>query len=291
MAKRKGGLGRSLDTLLSSSATTKIISGEVGPEDRLQSLSIELIQRSRFQPRTRFDQEELESLAASIRAKGIIQPIVVRPIDTNKFEIIAGERRWRAAQLADLHQIPAVVRQAEDGDAMAMALIENIQRQDLNPIDEANALHRLLDEFEMTHKQVAEAVGRSRTAVTNLLRLRSLLPEVTEMVESRQLEMGHARALLGAADDQQLSLARKVAKARLSVRQTEALVKKSLRGDQEMPATSSKRTDPNINELERDLAGRLGAKVKLRQSSKGSGKLVISYNSLEELDGILEHIR
>jgi len=161
MAKRKGGLGRSLDTLLSSSATTKIISGEVGPEDRLQSLSIELIQRSRFQPRTRFDQEELESLAASIRAKGIIQPIVVRPIDTNKFEIIAGERRWRAAQLADLHQIPAVVRQAEDGDAMAMALIENIQRQDLNPIDEANALHRLLDEFEMTHKQVAEAVGRS----------------------------------------------------------------------------------------------------------------------------------
>jgi len=290
MAKRKGGLGRGLDSLLSSSATSKISSNTVAPGDRLQTLSIELIQRSQFQPRTRFDEEQLESLAASIRAKGIIQPIVVRPLAGNQFEIIAGERRWRAAQLAGLHQLPAVIREVTDGDAMAMALIENIQRQDLNPIDEANALQRLLDEFEMTHQQVADAVGRSRTAVTNLLRLRALQPEVTEFVETGKLEMGHARALLGAADDQQLSLAKKVVKGQLSVRQTEALVKKSLSGDTP-PSKKPGRADPNITQLEQDLAGRLGAKVKLNHSSKGSGKLVINYNNLEELDGILEHIR
>lgn len=291
MAKRKGGLGRGLDSLLSSSAANKITSSSVGPGDRLQSLSIELIQRSPFQPRTQFDETELESLAASIRAKGVIQPIVVRPIATNAYEIIAGERRWRASQLAGLHEIPAIIRQVDDGDAMAMALIENIQRQNLNPIDEANALNRLLDEFEMTHQQVADAVGRSRTAVTNLLRLRSLQPQVIELVESGQLEMGHARALLGAADEQQLTLARKVAKDQLSVRQTEALVKKSASAGDKAPARKPQRPDPNITQLEQDLAGKLGANVKLTYSSKGTGKLVITYNNLEELDGILEHIR
>ncbi|MEL0081708.1 MAG: ParB/RepB/Spo0J family partition protein [Gammaproteobacteria bacterium] len=291
MAKRKGGLGRGLDSLLSSSATNKISDVAVAPGDRLQTLSIELVQRSQFQPRTRFDEDELENLAASIRAKGVIQPIVVRPVAGNRYEIIAGERRWRAAQLAQLEQIPAIVRDVSDGDAMAMALIENIQRQDLNPIDEANALNRLLDEFEMTHQQVAEAVGRSRTAVTNLLRLRSLQPGVIELVESRQLEMGHARALLGAAEDTQLTLARKVAREQLSVRQTEALVKKSADGAGKSAAKKPSRADPNITQLEQDLAGRLGAKVKLDHGSKGTGKLVISYNSLEELDGILEHIR
>jgi ParB family chromosome partitioning protein len=291
MAKRKGGLGRGLDSLLSSSAANKITSSHVGPGDRLQSLSIELIQRSPFQPRTQFDEAELESLAASIRAKGVIQPIVVRPIATNTYEIIAGERRWRASQLAGLHEIPAIIRQVDDGDAMAMALIENIQRQNLNPIDEANALNRLLDEFEMTHQQVADAVGRSRTAVTNLLRLRSLQPQVIELVESGQLEMGHARALLGAADEQQLTLARKVAKDQLSVRQTEALVKKSVRAGDKAPARKPQRPDPNITQLEQDLADKLGANVKLTHSSNGTGKLVISYNNLEELDGILEHIR
>ncbi len=290
MAKRKGGLGRSLDSLLSSSATGKISRNTVGPGDRLQTLSIELIQRSQFQPRTRFDEEQLESLAASIRAKGIIQPIVVRPLAGNQFEIIAGERRWRAAQLVGLHQLPAVIREVTDGDAMAMALIENIQRQDLNPIDEANALQRLLDEFKMTHQQVADAVGRSRTAVTNLLRLRALQPEVTEFVETGKLEMGHARALLGAADDQQLALAKKVVRGQLSVRQTEALVKKSL-SDDAPPNKKPSRADPNITQLEQDLARRLGAKVKLNHSSKGGGKLVINYNNLEELDGILEQIR
>ena len=291
MAKRKGGLGRGLDSLLSSSAANKITSSSVGPGDRLQSLSIELIQRSPFQPRTQFDEAELESLAASIRAKGVIQPIVVRPVATNAYEIIAGERRWRASQLAGLHEIPAIIRQVDDGDAMAMALIENIQRQNLNPIDEANALNRLLDEFEMTHQQVADAVGRSRTAVTNLLRLRSLQPQVIELVESGQLEMGHARALLGAADEQQLTLARKVAKDQLSVRQTEALVKKSASAGDKASARKPQRPDPNITQLEQDLAGKLGANVKLTHSSKGTGKLVISYNNLEELDGILEHIR
>lgn len=291
MVKRKGGLGRGLDSLLSSSATSKITSGNLGPGDRLQTLSIELIQRSQFQPRTRFDEEELESLAASIRSKGIIQPIVVRPVDGGKFEIIAGERRWRAAQLAALHQMPAVIRDVTDGDAMAMALIENIQRQDLNPIDEANALQRLLDEFEMTHQQVADAVGRSRAAVTNLLRLRSLQPAVIELVESGQLEMGHARALLGADEINQLTLAKKVTKERLSVRQTEALVKKSNNAESKPATKKPKKADPNITQLEQDLAGRLGAKVKLDHGSSGTGKLVISYNSLDELDGILEHIR
>lgn len=291
MVKRKGGLGRGLDSLLSSSATGKITSGNLGPGDRLQTLSIELIQRSQFQPRTRFDEEELESLAASIRSKGIIQPIVVRPVDGGKFEIIAGERRWRAAQLAALHQMPAVIRDVTDGDAMAMALIENIQRQDLNPIDEANALQRLLDEFEMTHQQVADAVGRSRAAVTNLLRLRSLQPAVIELVESGQLEMGHARALLGADQTNQLTLAKKVTKERLSVRQTEALVKKSNNAENKPATKKPKKADPNITQLEQDLAGKLGAKVKLDHGSSGTGKLVISYNSLDELDGILEHIR
>jgi len=291
MTKRKGGLGRGLDTLLSSNATSKITSNSVGPGDRLQSLSIESIQRGQFQPRTRFDADELENLAASIRAKGIIQPIVVRPVDNDKYEIIAGERRWRAAQLASLREIPAIIRKVNDGDAMAMALIENIQRQDLNPIDEANALQRLLEEFEMTHQQVAEAVGRSRTAVTNLLRLRSLQPAVIELVELGQLEMGHARALLGADEDNQLSLAQKVAKDRLSVRQTEALVKKSLSGSSKPAVKKASRVDSNITQLELDLASRLGAKVKLDHNKSGAGKLVVSYSSLDELDGILEHIR
>ncbi|MBL4621082.1 MAG: ParB/RepB/Spo0J family partition protein [Immundisolibacteraceae bacterium] len=289
MANRKRGLGRGLDSLLSSTTAANISSNVPRDGDRLQELPIEQIQRSAFQPRTRFDQEQLDSLAASIKAKGIIQPIVVRPSGKNSFEIIAGERRWRAAQLAQLHKIPAVIRDVSDGDAMAMALIENIQRQQLNPIDEANALQRLLNEFEMTHQQVAEQVGRSRTAVTNLLRLLALLPADTELVEAGKLEMGHARALLGADQNKQLNLANKVVKERLSVRQTETLVKKSLTGETKKSAKKAA-TDPNINQLEQDLGERLGAKVKLQHTSKGTGKLVVSYNSLEELDGILQKI-
>lgn len=291
MVKRKGGLGRGLDSLLSGSATSKITSSEIAPGDQLKTLPVELIQRSPLQPRTRFDEEELQSLAASIRAKGVIQPIVVRPVDGGNYEIIAGERRWRASQLAERHEIPAIVRQVEDSDAMAMALIENIQRQDLNPIDEANALQRLLDDFELTHQQVADAVGRSRTAVTNLLRLRSLPEEVSELVENGALEMGHARALLGAAEQQQITLAKKVVRERLSVRQTEALVKRSSDNDQGKKTPAKTRKDPNITQLEQSLADRLGARVQIQHSQRGSGKLVVNYSTLEELDGILEHLR
>ena len=289
MANRKRGLGRGLDSLLSTTTTASISSNVPRDGDRLQELPVEQIQRSAFQPRTRFDQEQLDSLAASIKAKGIIQPIVVRPLAKNSFEIIAGERRWRAAQLAQLDKIPAVIRDVSDGDAMAMALIENIQRQQLNPIDEANALQRLLNEFEMTHQQVADAVGRSRTAVTNLMRLLALQPAVTELVEAGKLEMGHARALLGAEQNNQLKLANKVIKGQLSVRQTEALVKKASGTETKKTAAKPAR-DPNINQLEQDLGERLGAQVKLQHTNKGAGKLVVTYNSLDELDGILQKI-
>ena len=289
MANRKRGLGRGLDSLLSTTTTASISSNVPRDGDRLQELPVEQIQRSAFQPRTRFDQEQLDSLAASIKAKGIIQPIVVRPLAKNSFEIIAGERRWRAAQLAQLDKIPAVIRDVSDGDAMAMALIENIQRQQLNPIDEANALQRLLNEFEMTHQQVADAVGRSRTAVTNLMRLLALQPAVTELVEAGKLEMGHARALLGAEQNNQLKLANKVIKGQLSVRQTEALVKKASGTETKKTAAKPAR-DPNINQLEQDLGERLGAKVKLQHTNKGAGTLVVTYNSLDELDGILQKI-
>ena len=289
MANRKRGLGRGLDSLLSTTTAASISSNVPRDGDRLQELPVEQIQRSAFQPRTRFDQEQLDSLAASIKAKGIIQPIVVRPLAKNSFEIIAGERRWRAAQLAQLDKIPAVIRDVSDGDAMAMALIENIQRQQLNPIDEANALQRLLNEFEMTHQQVADAVGRSRTAVTNLMRLLALQPAVTELVEAGKLEMGHARALLGAEQNNQLKLANKVIKGQLSVRQTEALVKKASGTETKKTAAKPAR-DPNINQLEQDLGERLGAKVKLQHTNKGAGTLVVTYNSLDELDGILQKI-
>ena len=289
MANRKRGLGRGLDSLLSTTTAASISSNVPRDGDRLQELPVEQIQRSAFQPRTRFDQEQLDSLAASIKAKGIIQPIVVRPLAKNSFEIIAGERRWRAAQLAQLDKIPAVIRDVSDGDAMAMALIENIQRQQLNPIDEANALQRLLNEFEMTHQQVADAVGRSRTAVTNLMRLLALQPAVTELVEAGKLEMGHARALLGAEQNNQLKLANKVIKGQLSVRQTEALVRKASGTETKKTAAKPAR-DPNINQLEQDLGERLGAKVKLQHTNKGAGTLVVTYNSLDELDGILQKI-
>ena len=289
MANRKRGLGRGLDSLLSTTTAASISSNVPRDGDRLQELPVEQIQRSAFQPRTRFDQEQLDSLAASIKAKGIIQPIVVRPLAKNSFEIIAGERRWRAAQLAQLDKIPAVIRDVSDGDAMAMALIENIQRQQLNPIDEANALQRLLNEFDMTHQQIADAVGRSRTAVTNLMRLLALQPAVTELVEAGKLEMGHARALLGAEQSDQLKLANKVIKAQLSVRQTEALVKKASGTETKKTAANPAR-DPNINQLEQDLGERLGAQVKLQHTNKGAGKLVVTYNSLDELDGILQKI-
>jgi ParB family chromosome partitioning protein len=242
--------------------------------------------------------ESLQELADSIRAQGVVQPIVVRPLAAQRageplrYEIIAGERRWRAAQMAGLHAVPAVIRRVPDEAAVAMSLIENIQRENLNPLEEARALDRLIREFDMTHQTAADAVGRSRAAVSNLLRLLELADEVKALVESRQLEMGHARALLGLAQArQQVEVALLVAKKGLSVRETEALVRKLSTARPERDEHEVQRPDPNIARLEQDLADRLGAKVLLQHGAKGRGKLVISYNSLDELDGILAHIQ
>jgi ParB family chromosome partitioning protein len=255
-----------------------------------------LLQRGKYQPRIDMRQETLQDLADSIKAQGLVQPIIVRPISEagagqpRRYEIIAGERRWRAAQLAGLHEIPAVVRHVPDGAAIAMALIENIQRENLNPLEEARALDRLITEFDMTHATAAEAVGRSRAAVSNLLRLLELADEVKQLVEHREIEMGHARALLALENRrQQVEVAALVAKKKLSVRETEALVKRLLAHAQGTPDPSTAR-DPNIRKLESDLTEKLGAKVQVQHSSSGKGKLVISYHTLDELDGILGHI-
>jgi ParB family chromosome partitioning protein len=242
-------------------------------------------------------QETLQELADSIKAQGVVQPIVVRPLhdeaagQPRRYEIIAGERRWRAAQLAGLHEIPAVIRRVPDEAAIAMALIENIQRENLNPLEEARALERLITEFDMTHATAAEAVGRSRAAVSNLLRLLELADEVKTLVEHRELEMGHARALLSLENRRQQSeVGALVARKRLSVRETEALVKRLTTQPQAAAAENAPRPDANIRKLESELSEKLGAKVHVQHSSSGRGKLVISYHTLDELDGILEHI-
>jgi ParB family chromosome partitioning protein len=267
--------------------------------DQLVSLPVELLQRGKYQPRVDLRQEALEELAISIRSQGVIQPIVVRALgappagEPQRYEIVAGERRWRAAQIAGLTRIPAIVRRIPDDAAIAMALIENIQRENLNPLEEARALERLIAEFGVTHQQAADAVGRSRAAVSNLLRLLELAPEVAELVEKRKLEMGHARALLALSQRrQQAEVGALVARNGLSVRETEALVRKMLTppgvGGS---AAATQQMDPNVRSLQTDLAERLGAKVLIQQGSGGKGKLVITYNSLDELDGILAHIQ
>ena len=264
---------------------------ESGPLDAsLRSMPIDLLQRGKYQPRENFDQEALEELASSIRVQGVIQPIVVRPIGKQgRYEIVAGERRWRAAQLAGLQDIPAVVREVDDQATMAMALIENLQRENLNPIEEASALQRLIDEFGLTQQQAADAVGRSRTSVTNLLRLLNLNAEVGLMVERGKIEMGHARALLGLEGKQQVDAAKQVLLLGLSVRETEKLVRKLLQ-PKSTEKTVAEEIDPNVKRLQNDLSEKLGATVVVQQGARGKGKLVIQYNSLDELDGILEHI-
>jgi ParB family chromosome partitioning protein len=265
-------------------------------------LPLTALQRGKYQPRVDMRQEALEELAISIRNQGLIQPIVVRPLPGGadsqggaRYEIIAGERRWRAAQIAGLATIPAIIRRVPDEAAIAMALIENIQREDLNPLEEARALERLVSEFQVTHQQAAEAVGRSRAAVTNLLRLLELAPEVSALVEKRQLEMGHARALLGLPNRrQQVQAAQQVAREGLSVRATEALVRRLNQPAATAPKSDSaakQQNDPNVAALQQSLGERLGAKVLIQQDSGGKGRLVISYNSLDELDGILHHIK
>ncbi|WP_260293386.1 ParB/RepB/Spo0J family partition protein [Sedimenticola hydrogenitrophicus] len=294
MAAKKRGLGRGLDALLgnASDKDEQQTAESTGANHNLTSLPVDLIRRGRYQPRRDFNPDSLQELADSIAAQGVVQPIVVRPVDGNQYEIIAGERRWRASQQAGLSEIPVVIRDVNDQTAMAMGLIENIQRDDLNPLEEAGALHRLLNEFELTHQEIARAVGKSRTTVTNLLRLLELNPDVKVMIEEGRIEMGHARALLGLKEALQSEAARQVSLQGLSVRETEKLVRR-LQGESAETAKGKPpvREDPNVRSLENRLTERLGARVKLQQGSGGKGKLVISYNSLDELDGILEHIQ
>lgn len=299
MTKKKR-LGRTLDSLLSKpvAETPAVASAETASEahDLLKNLPVDLLQRGQYQPRDDMRQDTLEDLAASIQAQGVVQPIVVRPLTGGKeqrYEIIAGERRWRAAQLAGLQEIPAVIRNVEDDAAIAMALIENIQRENLNPLEEAKALDRLIREFDLTHQEAAEAVGRGRASVSNLLRLLDLADRVKPLLESRELEMGHARALLAIGDaTQQFDAARQVSKNGLSVRETEALVRRMLGAPDKKKKPAGKQTaDADIRRLEMDVSDKLGAKVRIDHGSKGAGKLTIAYNSLDELDGILKHIK
>jgi ParB family chromosome partitioning protein len=298
MTPRKKRLGRGLDALLSKPVAQPTAGAENAAAEGLVQIPVEHLQRGMYQPRVDIRQETLQDLANSIQSQGIVQPIVVRPVasgnnQTQRYEIVAGERRWRAAQMAGLHDIPAIIRDIPDEAAIAMALIENIQREDLNPIEESRALDRLIREFNLTHAEAADAVGRSRAAVSNLLRLQELSAKVMPMLEGRELEMGHARALLAISDPaQQYDAARQVVKSGMSVRETERLVRRMLdNAGKRKPAKAAVAGSADIRRLEIDVSEKLGAKVKLEHTKKGAGKLVISYNSLDELDGILKHIK
>ena len=297
MTVKKKRLGRGLEALLSKPiADTASVTG--ADKDTLRNIPLELLQRGKYQPRIDMRQDTLEDLANSIKSQGVVQPIIARLLkktdgETQRYEIVAGERRWRAAQMAGLTDIPTVVRVVPDDAAIAVALIENIQRENLNPLEEAQALDRLIKEFGLTHQEAADAVGRSRVSVSNLLRLLELSDRVKAMLESRQIEMGHARALLSiSSSEQQLEAARQVVRKRLSVRETERLVRRLL-SDQARKTTKKAATSNNadIRRLELEVSEKLGAKVRIDHSQKGSGKLVINYNSLDELDGILKHIK
>ena len=290
--KKKARLGRGLEALLGDvrpAAANAATDG--GAQSRLRELPIEQLQRGKYQPRTKMDQSALEELAETIRVQGVIQPLLVREIGRERYEIIAGERRWRAAQLAGLADVPVVVREVSDQSAMAVALIENIQREDLNAIEEAAGLQRLLDEFGLTHQAVAEVVGRSRAAVTNLLRLLALHPAAKKLLEAGKIEMGHARALLGLPSEAQAGAGNKVASGGLTVRQTELLVKRLLAGgDGDGGKTPSADKDSDVLRLEDTLSERLGARVSIQHGGK-KGRVVIHYHSLDELDGIIARIK
>lgn len=293
MAAKRRSLGKGLDALLAGSgrpedSSSADIAADSEAKGLLRELPVELIQRGAYQPRRDFDSDALQELADSIKAQGIMQPIVVRELAADRFEIIAGERRWRAAQLAGLADIPVLVRNVPDEAVVAMALIENIQREDLNPMEEAIALERLQSEFEMTQQQVADAVGKSRSGVANLLRLISLEPEVKTLLEHRDLDMGHARCLLGLPADLQISTAREVVTRDLSVRQTEAFVRRLQKPKEEKKKPG---LDPDIRRLQDELAQKLGTSVTIQHSAGGKGKLVLKYSSLDELDGILAHLQ
>lgn len=279
MVKPKG-LGRGLDALLSGDSATS-------DSDSLRVVEIGQLKPGKYQPRTQMDQESLADLAASIKAQGIMQPILVRETGA-KLEIIAGERRWRASQLAGLQQVPVLVREIPDEAALAMALIENIQRENLNPLEEANGIKRLIDEFGMTHQAAADAVGRSRTAVTNLLRLLNLAKPVQELVMQGRIDMGHARALLSLEGAKQITIAEQIAQGRLSVREAEALVKKA---SSAAPRPAAKSQDKDVKRLQEELSDLLGAEVQIQTAGKGKGKVSIRYHSLDQLDGLIAAIR
>jgi len=312
MSTKKPVMGRGLEALLGQMTRRPETATPASPDaaappvnklpgDELANLPLDLLQRGKYQPRVDMRQESLQELADSIKAQGIVQPIVVRPVEgaapgeSQRYEIIAGERRWRAAQIAGLATVPAVIRRVADEAAIAMALIENIQREDLNPLEEARALDRLITEFGITHQQAADAVGRSRAAVSNLLRLLELPAEISAFVEKRELEMGHARALLGLTQRrQQVEVGGLVAKKGLSVRETEALVRSLTSkggGGTTIGKDSAKALDPNVQRLQDELSEKLGAPVQIQHTGSGKGKVVVSYHSLDELDGILAHIQ
>ncbi len=285
MATKKRGLGRGLDALLG--AKPKDV--DLKPNDKqLTELDVDLIQPGKFQPRTKMDMMKLRELADSLKAQGMVQPVIVRTIGKNKYEIIAGERRWRAAQIAEISKIPVVIREVDDRQTIAMALIENIQREDLNPLEEAIALQRLIAEFELTHQQAANAVGRSRAAVSNLLRLLELHKDVKQLLDNGELEMGHARALLTLEKSQQPKAAQTIINKAMSVRITEKFIKNY---DQQKPESPPKVIDRDIERLENELTEKLCSKVEIKHSKKGKGKLVINYHSVDELDGILARIK
>lgn len=278
------GLGRGLNALLGGDDPAP------AQTDTASTLRVEQLQPGRYQPRTHMDEASLQELAASIRSQGLIQPILVRPIAADRYEIIAGERRWRASQIAGLTDVPVVIRELPDQAALAVALIENIQREDLNPLEEARGVQRLIDEFGLTHQLAAEAIGRSRSATTNLLRLLNLSHQVQEMVFSGQLDMGHARALLSLEGHAQVRIAQRIVEAGLNVRETEALVGATL--NPKIPAVAAKpRVDRDVQRLENELSEQLGTTVELKTGRKGSGKLLISYSSLDHLDELIKRLR
>ena len=284
MSPRKPRLGRGLDALLGATDEGP------GAQDKLKRVAVELLQRGRFQPRTHMDKAALKELAASIKAQGILQPILVRERPDQSYEIIAGERRWRAAQLAGIDTVPVVVRKLPDQAAIAVALIENIQREDLNPVEEAAALQRLIDEFGLTHQQAADSVGRSRAAVSNLLRLLALDREVLKLLERGKLEMGHARPLLALSDGQQRKLARQIVSKGLSARETEQRVRRELQRPKTGRRHNGTGVDPSVRRPQDQRSDKLGARVSIHHGKQG-GRLVIEYHSLDELDGILKHIQ
>ena len=278
---RPKGLGRGLDALLGADTPA--------PRDALATLAVGRIRPGKYQPRTKMDQQALAELAASIRSQGLMQPLLVRPVDRDRYELIAGERRWRAAQMAGLEEVPVLVREVPDEAALALSLIENIQRENLNPMEEAAGVQRLIDEFKMTHEQAADAVGRSRAATTNLLRLLKLARPVQEMVMEGALDMGHARALLALDGARQIEVAHRIAAKGLSVRDTEAMVQSLVRGK---PSTErARKRDRDLERLEEELAGTLGTTVEIRPAKKGSGKVVVHYSSLDHLGELLKRLR